>query len=311
MNAYEMSFCLPISTPLYSCTTDQLIGCLPAATIQTGNAWYWMHALELTVLGTQITVRNSGWRANPCLQVVEMPSQDKEPGSAPDAVTDCLAGAAEDPLVRVLAWLRAGYYVAFCGALPSGGFSCTAGRADRVLQAGVIYGARNMHLTVLFCDCNGLLRRTVIPFEGFAGSVETGNVRALRGVRFGRAIPFAPAVTANGLARLLLLPDREEALRLLCAGCAGPIAWRMLRQQRFAVAQALAGLGCDPTVRQAYLARVAVPYQTLAAALLQERRTQRFCLDAARLRWIWAAEREILSRAVAPFSSQIGPICRS
>lgn len=324
MNGYEPCLRLPTPMPLYACTTDQLIGCLPAAS-QGGEAWYWMHALELAVFDTQITVRNAGWRANPCLQTVELPLQlplqgDCAGGTATSAANTG-TNAGEKVLAQVLAWLGAGIYVSFCGALPlAGNAACRTGRLSHllptgaplpgILQAGVLYGAWNARLAVLFCDGDGLLRRTTIPFASLVSAAENGDLRVLRGVRLGRSVAFVPAVAAQSLARLLTLPDRAEALRLLCSGHAAPVAWRTLRQQRLAVSRALAVLGTDPALRQAYLARVLVPFQTLAA---QAPGQADLCArpDATRLRWIWDAEGEILARAVALPSTEIRPICRA
>lgn len=383
MNGYEPCLRLPTPMPLYACTTDQLTGCLPAAS-QGGEAWYWMHALELAVLGTQITVHNAGWRANPCLQTVELPLQlplqlslqgDCAGGTA-TSTANTGTNAGEKVLAQVLAWLGAGTYVSFCGALPlADNAACRTGRLSHllptvtppsgarcsnarfgepqrgrpartvtprftppqisesqisapppgtlsigsrrsgaplpgILQAGVLYGAWNARLAVLFCDGDGLLRRMTIPFASLVSAAENGDLRVLRGVRLGRSVAFVPAVAAQSLARLLTLPDRAEALRLLCSGHAEPVAWRTLRQQRLAVSRALAGLGADPALRQAYLARVLVPFQTLAA---QVQGQADLCArpDATRLRWIWDAEGEILARAVALLSTEIRPICRA
>lgn len=339
MNGYEPCLRLPTPMPLYTCTTDQLTGCLPAAS-QGGEAWYWMHALELAVLGMQITVRNAGWRANPCLQTVELPLQLSLQGGCAGGTAMGAANtgtnAGETVLAQVLAWLGAGTYVSFCGALPlADNAACRTGRLPRflqtstplpgalligsrrpgtpppgILQAGVLYGAWNARLAVLFCNGDGLLRRTMIPFASLVSAAENGDLHVLRGVRLGRSVAFAPAVAAQSLARLLTLPDRAKALRLLCSGHAAPVAWRTLRQQRLAVSRALAGLGADPALRQAYLARVLVPFQTLAA---QVQGQADLCArpDTARLRRIWDAEGEILARAVAPLSPEIRPICRA
>ena len=56
---------LPVCPPVFSATTDSLIGAIPAAANPTVRNWYCAHAVALTVHGQEIGIKNSGWRANP------------------------------------------------------------------------------------------------------------------------------------------------------------------------------------------------------------------------------------------------------
>lgn len=205
---------LSVRSPLFTTSTDCLIGAVPAAMNPTTRNWYFAHALELTVCGDVLGIRNSGWRANPHLLVI-----DAEPSG--------------DPVGAALYLLRAGFYVAFCGLADA---ACPS--------AGLIYGAVGKAFRAVISMPDGTAGRVSFGF----GALERGTPRALRGIRVrSAAVPFDAAAATDALTHYLDSPERARAVRLFSGReqAPGDCALRTLAGQRRAVLGAL--LRLDPT----------------------------------------------------------------
>lgn len=227
----ETDVMLPIHSPLFAATTDQLIGSVPAAANPTITNWYYAHALELTVAGKEIGIRNSGWRANPYLITVE-----PEPCG--------------DPADTVLYLLRSGFYVAFCGL--------SAGDDP---PAGLICGASRGCFQVLFSAPDGTVRMAWIGLRQLTGS----HLRQLRGIRARNTIvPFDPSAVSASLLRSLSAP--EWTLVGACLPSLSARARRTLLELRRAMAGAFRSLVGFRTDRDRTVIRSGIPETDPASA---------------------------------------------
>lgn len=197
---------LPIRSPLFTTTTDQLIGSVPAAANPTIANWYYANALELVVSSGAVGIRNSGWRANPYLLTVEPEPSD-------------------DPTRAVLYLLRSGFYVAFCGL--------SAGDCP---SAGLICGASGERFQVLFSVPDGTVRILWIPFPVLTRDLP----RVLRGIKArSTAVPFDATAISAALLRYFRSPERA-----VLSSCAlSTRAQRLLREHRAVVLCAMKTLG--------------------------------------------------------------------
>lgn len=219
---------LPVRLPFFTASTDQLIGSVPAAANPTVANWYCANALELTVCGEELGIRNSGWRANPFLLTVEA-----DPSCDPAGTAEYL--------------LRSGFYTAFCG-LADGG--CPS--------AGLICGMRGDTLTAVCAAPDGRVRTVRLTADRFV----QGMPRVLRGIRV-RSVQaeFDASAATGALMRYLNAPDRAEAVRLYpdWERIAGSRSLRMLTEQRRAVLGALLRLEPDGDAGERYRREVLLP----------------------------------------------------
>lgn len=212
---------LPVCPPVFSATTDCLIGAVPAAANPTVRNWYCAHAVALTVHGQRIGIKNSGWRANPYLCTVE-----EHPTGNP-----------QDP---VLSLLNEGYYVAFCG-LHSGALP----------EAGLICGMSGQKFRVLISAPDGTVREGALGIAEFA----TGRPRVVRGLRVHPdTVPFDRQAACAELGAYLISQDRTAAIRL--SDTADPRTRVLLTEHRRVICGTLRRLGAGRDLFARYLDEV-------------------------------------------------------
>ena len=255
---------LPVRSPLFTTSTDCLIGSVPAAVNPTARNWYFAHALELTVCGDVLGIRNSGWRANPHLLTVEA-----EPSG--------------DPVGAALYLLRAGFYVAFCGLADA---ACPS--------AGLIYGAAGKAFLALISMPDGTAGRVRFDF----GTLERRTPRVLRGLRVrSAAVPVDAAAAAGTLAHYLDSPERAIAVRLFSGReqAPGSCALRTLTEQRRAVLGALLRLDPAGEAGARYRREVLLPTVLGVGCLADSWRAEEGILSGILSGWLLGKGKEFRS----------------
>ena len=201
---------LPVCPPVFSATTDSLIGAIPAAANPTVRNWYCAHAVALTVHGQEIGIKNSGWRANPYLRTVE---------ESPN----------ENPVGTVRLLLNEGYYVSFCGR-----------QSGALPEAGLICGMTGQDFRVLVSAPDGTVREGRLSAADFAA----GAPRVVRGLRVHPGtVPFDRQAACAELGAYLISKDRTAAIRL--SGTAGPRTRVLIAEHRRVICGTLQRLGAD------------------------------------------------------------------